>query len=72
MLGASVVADVIALVIAIGGLGGLVFTALSYRRNDTAAIVQTQSTIVHDMETLTAGLRAALDDCERRHASNAG
>ena len=65
-----VVADAVALVIGIAGLGGLVFTALRYRRDDTTAIVTQQSTIVHDMETLTAGLRAALADCEE-HARRA-
>ena len=72
VLGASVVADVIALVIAISGLGSLVFAAMRWRRDDTQAIVSTQSVVVHDMEALMAGLRQALDDCERRRAANAG
>ena len=64
--GPSVVAELIALAIGIAGLGGLVFTALRYRRDDTATIVTTQSTVVHDMESLTAQLRLALEDCEKR------
>ena len=62
------VADAIALVIGIAGLGGLVFTALRWRRDDTTAIVQQQSLLVHDMEALTASLRSALADCEERAA----
>ena len=61
----------IALVIAVGGLGSLVFAALRFRRDDTTAIVNQQSTIVHDMEALTAGLRSALEECEKR-AGRAG
>ena len=63
------IAEAVALVIGIAGLGGLLFTALSWRRNDTTAIVNQQSVIVHDMQALTAELRAALADCEERAAN---
>lgn len=65
------IAEAVALVIGIAGLGGLLFTALSWRRNDTTAIVNQQSVIVHDMQALTAELRSALADCEER-AANTG
>ena len=58
--------EVVGLVIGIAGLGSLIFAALSWRRNDTTAIVQQQSTLVHDMESLTGQLREALADCEKR------
>ena len=59
-------ANAIAIVIGLTGMSGCIFTALRFRRDDTASIVSQQSTIVHDMETLTAGLRLALEDCEKR------
>jgi uncharacterized coiled-coil DUF342 family protein len=45
--------------IAIGliGLGGLVFTALRFRRDDTTAIVTQQSTLMDDMKALNDELR---------------
>ena len=65
-LAASVIADALALAIGVAGLGGLVFTALRYRRDDTTAIVGQQSTIVHDIQALNGELRLALEDCEKR------
>ena len=56
-------AEALPLVIGIAGLGGLVFTALRYRRDDTTALVAQQSTIVHDIQALNTELRTALDEC---------
>ena len=49
------------LVIGIVGLGGLVFTALRFRRDDTSAIVTQQDTIFAEMRTLNAELRETTD-----------
>jgi hypothetical protein len=54
----------VALAIGVAGLGGLVFTALRYRRDDTTAIVQQQSTILHDMQALNAELRVRVDELQ--------
>ena len=51
------IAELVTLVIGIAGLGGLIFTALSWRRNDTTAVVQQQSTILNDMKGLNDELR---------------
>ena len=59
-------ASVIAIVIGLCGLSGCVFTALKYNRDDTTAIVGQQSTLVHDMQAVTAELRQALQDCRER------
>lgn len=45
------------LIIGIVGLGGLLFTALRFRRDDTTAIVTQQSTILGDMKALNEELR---------------
>jgi hypothetical protein len=49
------------LVIGIVGLGGLVFTALRFRRDDTSAIVGQQDTIFAEMRSLNAELRETTD-----------
>jgi uncharacterized protein YbjT (DUF2867 family) len=61
---AAALADALALAIGVAGLGGLVFTALRYRRDDTTAIVQQQSTILHDMQALNAELRVRVDELQ--------
>ena len=65
------VSEIIALVIGLSGLSGLVFTALRYRRDDTTAIVNQQSTILHDIQTLNGELRLALQNCEERGRASA-
>jgi predicted nucleic acid-binding Zn-ribbon protein len=51
------------LTVAIGliGLAGLIFTALRFRRDDTTAIVQQQSTLFDDMKTLNDELRVTTE-----------
>jgi hypothetical protein len=49
----------ITLAIGILGLGGLVFTALRFRRDDTTAIVSQQDTILSDMKALNEEFRQA-------------
>jgi uncharacterized coiled-coil DUF342 family protein len=39
------------------GLGGLVFTALRYRRDDTTAILAQQDTIMQEMRGINEELR---------------
>ena len=48
---------------AILGLGSLIFTALKYNRDDTTALVNQQSVIVHDMQAVNEELRHERDDC---------
>jgi len=52
----------LALVIGIVGLGGIIFTALKYNRDDTTAIVQQQSVIVGDMKGLNDELRKRTEE----------
>jgi uncharacterized coiled-coil DUF342 family protein len=61
---------VIGIVIGLTGLSGVIFTALRWRRDDTSAAVQTQSTVLGDMarlndelRTTTATLRSERDEC---------
>lgn len=63
MLGYAAIDFVTALPLVIGivGLGGLVFTALRFRRDDTSAIVSQQDTIFAEMRTLNAELRETTD-----------
>jgi uncharacterized protein YbjT (DUF2867 family) len=61
---AAALGDALALVIGVAGLGGLVFTALRYRRDDTTAIVQQQSTILHDMQALNSELRMRVSELQ--------
>lgn len=53
-------AGVVSLAIAIMGIGGLVFTALRYRRDDTTAIVSQQDTIFSEMRALNEELRTTV------------
>ena len=48
---------------AVLGLGSLIFTALKYNRDDTTALVNQQSVIVHDMQAVNEELRHERDDC---------
>lgn len=48
------------LVIGIVGLGGLLFTALRFRRDDTTAVVTQQAAITAEMKTLADEQRIAL------------
>jgi hypothetical protein len=52
----------ISLAIGVFGVGGLIFTALRYRRDDTTAIVNQQNVILSDMKTLNDELRKTADD----------
>ena len=47
----------VSLAIAVFGLGGLVFTALRWRRDDTTAIVSQQDTLFGELRTLNDELR---------------
>ena len=49
------------LVIGVVGLGGLMFTALRFRRDDTSAIVSQQDTIFAEMRSLNVELRETTD-----------
>ncbi len=53
--------EIIALITAACGIGGLVFTALRYNRDSTSTAVATQSQIVHDMKVLNDELQASRD-----------
>lgn len=62
VLAANVVfLPLVSLVIGVIGLGGLVFTALRFRRDDTTAIVTQQSAIFDDLKKLNEELRATSD-----------
>jgi hypothetical protein len=50
-------AGLVSLCIGVFGVGGLIFTALRFRRDDTTAIVQQQDVILGDMKTLNDELR---------------
>jgi prephenate dehydrogenase len=64
MLAALDLAGLLAIAIGIAGLGGLVFTALRFRRDDTSAIVSQQSTILRDMQALNSELRSRVDELQ--------
>jgi uncharacterized coiled-coil DUF342 family protein len=51
----------VSLVIAVMGLGGLMFTALRYRRDDTTAIVSQQDAIFNEMRGLNDELRQTVE-----------
>jgi vacuolar-type H+-ATPase subunit I/STV1 len=53
-------ATALPLVIGLMGLGGLVFTALRFRRDDTTAVIDQQSKITAEMKTLSDEQRAHL------------
>ena len=44
-------------VIGICGLGGIIFTALRYRRDDTTAVLGQQDTILNEIKSLNEELR---------------
>lgn len=48
---------IVGLVIAVMGLGGLVFTAMRYRRDDTTAIVTQQDTLFNELRAVNDELR---------------
>lgn len=54
-------AGILAIVIGMMGLGGVVFTALRFRRDDTTAIVNQQDTILGDFKSLNEELRITAD-----------
>ena len=55
------VAQLVALAIGVFGIGGLVFTALRYNRDDTTAIVNQQAQITAEMATLNNELRLTVE-----------
>ena len=62
-----------ALALGIFGVAGVIFTALRFRRDDTATLVSSQDFIVNEMKALndelrttTDRLRAACDECEQK------
>ena len=59
-------ANAIAIVVGLSGLSGCVFAALRWRRDDTASLVQSQSVIFHDVQSMNSELRLALEECEKR------
>ena len=61
-----------AVVIGVLGVAGLIYTALSWRRNDTTAIVEQQDTIMGELKDLTAELRTQRDECLAKLAARAG
>jgi hypothetical protein len=62
-------AGLISLCIGIFGIGGLIFTALRFRRDDTTAIVSQQDVILKDMKVLNEELRTTASDLrEQRDA----
>jgi hypothetical protein len=54
-------AEFSALALGIFGLGGIIFTALKFNRDDTTAIVAQQTQILSNMHTLNDELRATAD-----------
>jgi hypothetical protein len=54
-------AGFIAIAIGVMGLGGVIFTALRFRRDDTTAIVNQQDTILNDFKSLNEELRITAD-----------
>lgn len=68
----SVTVEAITIVIGVMGLGGVVFTALKYNRDDTTAIVGQQSTILHDMSQLNEELHKSVQDLRSERDSLRG
>ena len=56
------ISGVIALVIGLMGLGGVIFTALKFNRDDTTSVVNQQDTILSEMRTLNEELRLTTVD----------
>lgn len=54
-------AGAISLIIGLIGLSGIIFTALRFRRDDTTAIVDQQSTITSEFKALNDELRVTAD-----------
>ena len=54
-------ATALPLVIGIIGIAGLIFTAMSYGRNDTTQVVNQQAAITAEMKTLNDELRLTAD-----------
>jgi hypothetical protein len=52
---------ILAIIIGLVGLGGVVFTALRFRRDDTTAIVGQQDVILNDFKSLNEELRITAD-----------
>lgn len=52
---------ILAIIIGLVGLGGVVFTALRFRRDDTTAIVGQQDVILKDFKSLNEELRITAD-----------
>jgi hypothetical protein len=55
-------AGLLALVIGLMGLGGVIFTALKFNRDDTTAVVSQQDTILNEMKTVNEELRLTVVD----------
>ena len=51
---------IVSLAIAVMGLGGVVFTALRFRRDDTTAIVAQQDTLFGELRALNDELRTTV------------
>lgn len=49
------------IIIGIIGLGGLIFTAMRFRRDDTTQVVAQQAQITAEMKTLNDELRQTVD-----------
>ena len=56
------IAELITIGLALLGLSGVIFTALSFRRNDTTAIVSQQDAIFNEMKTINDELRLQRDE----------
>lgn len=65
-------AQLVTLGIAVFGLAGLIFTALKYNRDDTAAIVNQQNTILGDMKVLNDELRTTSESLRAERDSLRG
>jgi hypothetical protein len=61
VLAAIEAAGLIAIVIGLMGLGGVIFTALRFRRDDTTAIVNQQDVIMKDFKSINEELRQTAD-----------
>lgn len=62
-------AAAIPLIIGVIGLAGLVFTALSWRRNDSTQVITQQAQITGEMKQLTDELRIQRDECRGERQS---
>ena len=54
--------EVFSIALGVVGLATVVFTALSWRRNDTGAVVSQQTSILENMKTLNDELRVTASD----------